>query len=62
MDSKQRTVIIISASSDIGAAMSRRWIKSGCSVFGTYRTKSAETDELEKLGVKLVPCDLGLDW
>ena len=58
MDNKERVAIIISASSDIGVAMCRRWIKNGFRVFGTYRTKSAETDELENRGVKLVPCDL----
>lgn len=55
---QQRSVIIISASSDIGAAMARRWKSRGWNVTGTYRTSSATVKELEGLGIPLVYCDL----
>ncbi len=53
-----RSAIIISASSDVGTAMSRRWLARGWNIFGTYRTKSQATDELLRAGVKLIHCDL----
>lgn len=53
-----RAGIIISASSDIGAAMSRRWLARGWKVFGTYRTRSENVAELERLGADLIRCDL----
>lgn len=55
---KDRSTIIISASSDVGTAMSRRWLARDWNVFGTYRTKSQAVDELRDQGVKLVYCDL----
>lgn len=57
MTQEDRSAIIISASSDIGAAMSRRWLTRGWKIFGTYRTKSQAVDELEAQGVQLVHCD-----
>lgn len=53
-----RSAIIISASSDIGTAMSRRWLGCGWRVFGTYRIRSQAVDELRSKGVKLIACDL----
>jgi len=53
-----KTAIIISASSDIGDAMARRWKKTGWNVVGTYRTKSDKVNELAGEGIKLIPCDL----
>jgi len=53
-----RSAIIISASSDMGAAMSRRWLACSWNVLGTYRTRSQVVDELETQGVKLLCCDL----
>jgi NAD(P)-dependent dehydrogenase (short-subunit alcohol dehydrogenase family) len=53
-----RSAIIISASSDIGTAMSQRWLAYGWNVFGTYRTQSRAVDELRIRGMKLVHCDL----
>lgn len=38
--------------------MARRWIKNGWNVFGTYRTKSNSVEELSRIGVELVHCDL----
>ncbi len=50
--------IIISISSDIGHALALRWQKKGFNVYGTYRTTSAQVDELNALGIKTVHCDL----
>ncbi len=58
MKKEDSAAIIISASSDIGTAMSRRWAACGWNVFGTYRTKSEAVDELDKHGIELVYCDL----
>jgi NAD(P)-dependent dehydrogenase (short-subunit alcohol dehydrogenase family) len=57
---KERSAIIISASSDIGSSMSRRWLNNGWNVFGTYRTKSQAVDDLISNGIRLVPCDLSV--
>ena len=53
-----RNAIIISASSDIGDAMARRWLQSGWHVCGTYRTESDATRALARQGVKLFRCDM----
>lgn len=58
MNKEKRTAIIISASSDIGTAMCTRWKSYGWDVYGTYRTESSNTEDLAKMGVKLVFCDL----
>jgi NAD(P)-dependent dehydrogenase (short-subunit alcohol dehydrogenase family) len=58
MNQESRSAIIISASSDIGTAMSRRWIARGWDVYGTYRTRSKTTDELEQNEIELVYCEL----
>ena len=50
--------IIISASSDIGRALACDWLKSACDVHGTFRTRTAAVDEIERAGTKLIPCDL----
>ena len=50
--------IIISISSDIGFSLAKKWLKSGKSVTGTYRTKSSLCDELEAMGANLFHCDL----
>jgi len=55
---EDRSAIIISASSDIGTAMSQRWLARGWNVLGTYQTRSQAVDELEAHGVKVVRCDL----
>lgn len=53
-----RKAIILSASSDIGAALARHWLASGYAVAGTFRTPSPAVDELRAAGAALVPCDL----
>ncbi len=59
MSTKPSKVIVVSASSDIGAAISERFIDSGCEVLGTYRKHSAAIDELERKGMISVKCDIG---
>jgi len=55
---QKRTAIIVSVSSDIGSAMSQRWLNHGWKVFGSYRNKSKELAKLEDQGLELVHCDL----
>src|SRR5580692_3925083 len=50
--------IIVSASSDIGHALTGDWLAKGCEVHGTYRTRTAAVDSIEKAGAGLVRCDL----
>lgn len=58
MKRAKRSAIVISASSDIGNALSLRWNTFGWDVYGTYRTKTKDVDNLMKSGVNLVSCDL----
>ncbi len=53
-----RKAIIISASSDIGEAMARRWKTNGWEVAGTFRTSSRQVNDLTEQSIKLVACDL----
>ena len=55
---KNNHKIIISISSDIGFYLAKDWLNLGVQVSGTYRTWSKKCDELEKLGAKLIKCDL----
>ena len=55
-----RSVIVLSASSDIGSAACRRWLAHGWQVCGTYRTRARAVEELERLGAALAPCDLSI--
>lgn len=54
----KRRAIILSASSDVGAALARHWLARGDAVAGTFRTPSAAVDELRAAGALLVRCDL----
>lgn len=56
--SKNKKIIVISASSDIGTALCLHWKKMGYEVFGTYRTESKNTKLLRKQQVQLLLCDL----
>lgn len=58
MAEEQRSAIVISLSSDIGAAIGQRWRARGYKLFGTYRTKSKVVDELRSAGIQLVQCNL----
>lgn len=53
-----KTAVIISASSDIGSALSQRLLDKGMRVFGTYRTYSQKVGQLKERGMQLVYCDL----
>lgn len=57
-DARMKAAIIISASSDIGYAISESCLSQGMKVFGTYRTDSPKLALLVKKGVRLIPCDL----
>ncbi len=54
----KRAAIIVSASSDIGHAMAKRWAAREWEVLGTYRTHSRLVDDLAAHGAKMVSCDL----
>lgn len=54
-----RRAVIVSASSDIGAALAGHWLSLGWLVTGTYRTESASVHDLKRRGVPLVHCDVG---
>jgi NAD(P)-dependent dehydrogenase (short-subunit alcohol dehydrogenase family) len=54
----RRIAIVVSTSSDIGTAMSRRWLSRGWTVAGTYRTRTPAVVDLEEAGAELVVCDL----
>ena len=58
MNEEPKAAVVISASSDIGTAMSRRWLARDWPVIGTYRTPSATAEELSRLGMAMVCCDL----
>lgn len=58
MGADPRSVIVVSASSDIGMAISEHWLGRGWRVFGTYRTRSQAIERLERAGARLVSCDL----
>lgn len=55
---EKRSAIIIGISSDIGVALSRRWLNQGYKIFGTYRTKSDAVREIKSKGVSLIDCNI----
>jgi FkbM family methyltransferase len=55
---EQGRAIIVSASSDVGAALGCRWLASGWDVAGTFRTPSAALGPLRDAGARLIRCDL----
>lgn len=58
MNKINRSAIVISASSDIGASICTRWKSNEWEVYGTYRTESPAIESLSDMGVKLIYCDL----
>lgn len=55
----KKSCIVISASSDIGYALSKHWLDKEIDIYGTYRTFSPKVEELKKNdNVKLFECDL----
>lgn len=55
---KKPKVIILAASSDIGAHLVEHFLRAGAEVTGTYRSFSPRVAELEKAGAKLFPLDI----
>lgn len=55
---KKQTRLILSISSDIGAALAEDWLAAGHAVWGTYRTWSPQCNLLQTKGARLVSCDL----
>ena len=53
----RKLVFILGLSSDIGRALSERYLRDGCRVVGTYRQKIAFADATGRL--HLLPCDVG---
>lgn len=51
-------IIIVGASSDIGAQLAHHYVERGAAVVGTYRSPSLQVADLEKGGVKMVPLDI----
>lgn len=54
-----KKAIVISASSDIGEALCKKWAEDGQSIIGTFRTESKAVENLCKIQrVRMLPCDL----
>ncbi len=59
MDKKRKCVIVLGASSDIGAYVCRRYLEDGFRVLGTYRHFSKQVKALESAkGMMLLSCDV----
>ncbi len=56
---KNTTVIIIAASSDIGAHLAEHYLWRGARVYGTYRSLTPEVSKLQAAGVTFFPLDIG---
>jgi len=61
MNSGELKAVIVSASSDIGAAMCERWRSRGWKIYGTYRTESHVVEKSREAGDKLIHCDLNVE-
>ncbi|MDB4797071.1 SDR family oxidoreductase [bacterium] len=57
----QSKIIVLAASSDIGAHLTEHYLRSGAEVVGTYRTRTPRVVELEKEGARLFPLDIKSD-
>jgi NAD(P)-dependent dehydrogenase (short-subunit alcohol dehydrogenase family) len=51
-------VIVLAASSDIGAHLTEHYLRCGAEVIGTYRGRSPRIVELENAGARLFPLDI----
>jgi len=51
-------IVVLAASSDIGAHLTEHYLRRGAEVFGTYRTRTPRVLELEKAGARLFPLDI----
>jgi NAD(P)-dependent dehydrogenase (short-subunit alcohol dehydrogenase family) len=54
----QSKIIVLAASSDIGAHLTEHYLRSGAEVVGTYRTRTPRVLDLEKAGARLFPLDI----
>jgi NAD(P)-dependent dehydrogenase (short-subunit alcohol dehydrogenase family) len=54
----QSKIIVLAASSDIGAHLTEHYLRSGAEVVGTYRNRTPRVVELEKAGARLFPLDI----
>jgi NAD(P)-dependent dehydrogenase (short-subunit alcohol dehydrogenase family) len=55
---KRPKIIVLAASSDIGAHLTEYFIRGGADVVGTYRNLSPSVEKLEKSGARLFPLDI----
>ena len=55
---QNKTIIIIAASSDIGAYLADFYLKKGARVYGTYRSLTPEVSRLKAKGVVFFPLDI----
>jgi len=53
-----KNILIISATSDIGFDICKRWKKQGHNVIGSYRTKNSNYEKLSAMGIDLIHLDL----
>lgn len=51
-------IIVLAASSDIGAYLAKHFLHGGAEVVGTYRSPSPRVEELEKSGARLFALDI----
>ena len=51
-------VIVLAASSDIGAYLTKHYLRKGADVVGTYRSPSPRIAELENAGAQMFPLDI----
>lgn len=55
---EKHSAIIIGVSSDIGMALSRRWLNRGDKIIGTYRTENSAVREMKGRGANLISCNI----
>ena len=54
---KQKTILILSVSSDIGQYMAKQYLAQGHRVIGSYRTKKNIQSLIDQNNCRLLPCD-----
>lgn len=52
-------VVVLAASSDIGAHLTAHYLSLGATVVGTYRSRTPQLEELEASGARLFQLDIG---
>lgn len=53
-----RKIIVVAASSDIGAHLAERWLARGADVVGTFRKRTERVAELERRGATMLALDI----